>query len=634
MKKNIFILFVLFITTIFNAAFAEEEKTPLFYAPGEIVITATKTETYQTEIGSSLTVITKDEILETGKRTVAEVLRSVPGVTVVQSGSLGSLTDIYLRGSKPGQTLILVDGIQLNDPISPDRAYNFAHLTLDNIEQIEIIRGPQSTLYGSNAIGGVINIITRKGTDKPGIEITAEAGANKTFQESLSFSGEAKKMNYSISFSQLDSEGISNASGKSFEKDGYRNTTFSSRLGYQLQDNSKINFFMRITDADTDIDDGANEDDPNNKIRSRSIASKIDFTQILQPKWNHKLVLSYSDIIRKYDDDEDSIDTGEGSYSWYKGIDKKFEWQNNFIISKMNTLTAGFEYNIETGESVVRDLLWDDSRFGKKDIYTKGYYFQDQIKLQNSLFITPGFRIDDHNFFGVVTTYKLSTAYLLSKETRFFANYGTGFKAPSLYQLYSIENYGGGLIGDPHLKPDKSVSYDFGIGKKFLGNILSCNIIYFNNTYKDMVDFDMNSWKYKNIGQAETKGIETEISLNQTKNFTTGINHTYMDTKDKDSGKKLIRRPEHQGGAYINWKYVKQGNINLNSKYVGHRFIDADNKKRMSPYTVINFNTSFDINNNFSLFAKINNLFDKKYEEIKGFETERRSFYAGGKFSF
>jgi vitamin B12 transporter len=205
------------------------------YYIGEVIVTATKTEQSQGEVGSSTTVITAEDLKKTGKKSVGEVLRDVPGVAVMQNGAFGGSTSVYLRGSKPGHTLVLIDGVEVNDPISTDRSFDFAHFTTDNIERIEVVSGPQSTLYGSDAMGGVINIITKKGKGRPKFELSSEGGSHQTFRESIGFGGGTEKLNYSISALRLDSEGISKAIDGS-EEDGYENTTISSKTGYRIFD--------------------------------------------------------------------------------------------------------------------------------------------------------------------------------------------------------------------------------------------------------------------------------------------------------------------------------------------------------------------------------------------------------------
>lgn len=621
--RKIIVLAIFLILSFYSLNFAEKEKS--VYDLGKIVISATKTEEYQAKVGSSVSVITAEDIKNTGKNTVGEVLRNILGVTVAQTGSFGGTTSVYLRGSKPGHTLVMIDGIEVNDPISTGRSFDFAHLTVDNIERIEIIRGPQSTLYGSDAMGGVINIITKKGEGKPKFDFAQEGGSYNTFKELIDLSGGTEMIDYSLSFSRLDSDGISKARDGS-EKDGYENTTLSTRLGYKVFGKGELNLILRYTDAETDIDDGAYKDDPNYTVWSRSFISKLEFNQKINSAWEHRLSFSYNDIRRKYRNEGD--DGGPPEFvGWYKGDNKKFEWQNNFTPIEWNTVTAGFEYEEERGSSYSDWFGWI-SKFDRKTVNNKGYYLQNQLKFRDSLFITPGLRVDDHQLFGTETTYKLSTAYLLPTQTRLKANWGTGFKAPSLYQLYNP------TYGNRNLKPDESKSYDFGFEQSLFNDKVSFSLTYFHNDFKNMVNWDSATLKYRNIGRAETKGFEVESSFEPIEDLKIGINYTYTDTKDKETGKRLARRPKNQLGLSINWFFLEKGNLNLTTNYVGHRWDDAANTNKTKPYTKMDLSTSYDLTKNFQIFCRIDNLFDRRYEEVRGYTTPRRSFCIGSRITF
>jgi len=615
--------FVLSLGMAFIPLLASAQEIPA-YQLGKIVVTATKTEQYQAKVGSSTTVITSDDLKKEGKTFVLDALRDVPGVSVMQCSSFGGATSIYLRGSKPGHTLVMIDGVEVNDPMGIDRSFDFAHLLTDDVQKIEVVRGPQSTLYGSDAIGGVINIITKKGKGRPRWKTLFEGGSYNTFKESLSYGGSNERFNYYFSLIRLDSDGISKAKDGS-EDDAYRNTTFSNRLGYKILENVNLDLVFRYTDVKADIDDGAYQDDPNYIAWWKDLVGKASLSQSVNSFWDYKLSFSYSRTKRMYRDDPDSVDAFDNTHNWYIGDDKKFEWQNNFILADWNTITAGFEYEEERGFSDGRNS-WD--RFDRKSVDNKGYYLQDQINLGDKFFTTLGIRIDDHELFGTETTYKISSAYIISRTgTRVKANWGTGFKAPSLYQLYSS-------YGSPDLEPDESNSYDFGFEQSLLNNKISFGLIYFHNNFKNMVDFDMATFKYKNIGRAKTKGIETKLAFKPWKDLKIGINYTYLDTENKETGKELGRRPKHQVALDINYKFLDKGNLNLSTTYVSSRWDDNANTKRLKQYAKIDLTVTYDLTKNFQIFARAENLFDKDYVQIRGYEMPKASFYAGVKASF
>lgn len=610
-----------------NHGWAEEKETPAVkYNLGEVVVTATKTEGYQAETGSSTTVITAEEIKKTGKTTVQEVLRTVPSVSVMQNGALGGLTAVYLRGAKPGHTLVLIDGIEVNDPMATDRSFNFAHLTVDNIERIEVVRGPQSPLYGSDAIGGVINIITKKGSGKPKLEVSCEGGSDNTVKQEVGLSGGAEKLDYSFSVSGRRSDGISKAADTA-EEDDYENTALSSRMGYKISDEARLNLALRWTDAVTGLDDGAYEDDPNYTAWWRNLAAKLSLEQAVTSWWQHHLSFAYNDVRRKDRDEKDSIDTTEDKQSWFKGDNKKMEWQHNFSPVDWDMLTCGFEYEEERGSSYNRSRAVI-TKFDRETVNNRGWYLQNRFKLGDSLFLTPGLRIDDHELFGAESTYKVSLAYIIARtQTRLKANWGTGFKAPSLYQLYSI-------YGNTGLKPDESRSFDGGFEQHFFNDKLLFDATYFENDFKEMIEWDAVTYKYKNVDNAETAGWELGCSLKPLKSLTLGVNYTHTQTRDKDINKKLTRRPENQVSVDLSWLFVEKGCLSLTSSYVGHRWDDSANTRKMEPYTQVDLFTSYDLTDNLQIFGRIENLFDRTFQQIYGYAMPGRSFYAGSKAAF
>lgn len=631
MQKNFVFALGLIMSLCSQVAFCDTPTVTIYGE--EIVVTATKIEQHQAEVGSSTTVITSEQIERAGKETVLEVLRQVPGLTVMQSGGLGGLTNIYLRGSKPGHTLVLIDGVEVNDPMVTDRSFDFAHLTTDNIERIEIVRGPQSTLYGSDALGGVINIITKKGKGKPKVSISAEVGAHSTFRESANVNGSTEAAAYSLSLSRLDSKGISRAADGA-EKDGYKNSAASSYLSYDILDNANLNLSLRYTDSKADIDDGGYDDDPNYTASNENFASRLELVQGLKSFWDHKLSFSYSKTDRKYGDDKDAESSNEKMDSWYKGDNKKVEWQHNFSTLDKSIITAGLEYEEEGGSSYsYSEGDWGpyESKFERKTVSNKGFYLQNQPKLADWLFVTAGLRVDDHELFGRETTWKVSIA-TIGRVTRIRANWGTGFKAPSLFQLYSS-------YGSPDLKPDRSKSYDLGFKKGLLNDKVAFGLTYFHNDFENMVDWDSATYKYKNIGRARTNGLEADLSIKPIENLEVEANYTRTETEDKETGLELLRRPKEEISLNANWHPWAKANLNLGITYIGKR---KDIKYAgwtaeritMEDYTTVDLSCLYKITDKFQVFGRIENLLDEEYQEVYGFAAPGRSLYAGGKANF
>ncbi|MCK4249428.1 MAG: TonB-dependent receptor [Candidatus Omnitrophica bacterium] len=627
MKKKIVILTGMLVLAVSVNSWAEQEnKSAQEYDLGEVIVSATKTKQYQAEVGSSTTVITAGEIEKKGKMTVAELLRAVPGVSITQQGGLGGFTQLYLRGGAPGWTMVMIDGVEVKYLMEHDGGFfDFGHLTTDNVERIEIIRGPQSTLYGSSAMSGVINIITKKGKGKPKFSISSEAGSLNTFREKISLAGSTDKTDYSFSLSRVDSDGISSAAGGA-ETDGCAITNVSSQLGFNLFDDTKLSLVLRYTDTKTDIDDGADEDDPNRTTEKKMFSSKIQFDQLLADWWEQKISFSFLDTERKYKDLPDSVDTNDNTHNWYKGNIKKIDWQHNLSPVDWDTVTCGFDYKEERGFG--DGYNWGSTRFDRKTADNKGYYLQNHLKLLEKIFTTIGIRADDHQIFGTETTYKISNACLIPEiDARLKANWGTGFRAPSLYQLYSS-------YGDPNLNPEESESYDFGFEKGFLEDRVSVGATYFHNDFKQMISWDSSTSKYANIAEAETKGTEIETSVKFTENLTVSANHTFLDTEDKTTGLELSRRLKNKSSLAGNYCFSDKGNVDLSITRAGHRWNNSANTQKIKSYIKVDLSASYDLTDNVQIFSNIKNIFDRKYQEIRGYSAEGRTFYAGVKATF
>ncbi|MFH0871519.1 MAG: TonB-dependent receptor, partial [bacterium] len=420
----------------------------------EVVVTATRLEEPLREVASSVTVISQEEVERRQQRSVAEIIRAVPGLDVVQGGGPGRLASVSIRGAGDGHTLVMMDGIELNDPISPTRSYDFAYLSADNIERIEVVRGPQSTLYGSDAAGGVINIITKKGEGSLKASLSTEAGTYQTYLTKAAVSGSSQDFHYSLGASHLSSEGISAAKAKGFtldgesyrnrEKDGYRNSSASGRLGWTPISNLDLDLFLRYLDAQADLDNfgGKGGDDPNANQDSKQLFSRGQARLTLfDGLWEQRLGVSLSNQERDYRNDPDADHLTEKETASYDGRLLKLDWQHNLYLHKTNTATFGLEYEVEKGRSDYRSEAFGfvfESALEQRKARTRSAYLQDEVRLGGWFFATAGLRLDEHSRFGTQTTWRLAPAFLIKPSgTKIKGSYGTGFKAPTLYQLYS-----------------------------------------------------------------------------------------------------------------------------------------------------------------------------------------------------
>lgn len=620
-----------------DRAVKEEEKEEI----REVVVTATRLNTPAEEVGSSITVITDDQIDKMQKRTVLDVLRSVPALDVVQSGGPGGATSVFMRGAKSEHTLVLIDGVEMNDPISTGRGYDFAHLSVDGIERIEILRGPQSTLYGSDAIGGVINIITKRGKGKTSGFASLEGGSFNSFRGAAGGSGGNEWMQYSLGFSRWDTDGISAADEEdgNTEKDGYENTSLYGSLGFAPADIFDLDFTLRFTDAESGIDNAAGPggDDPNSTEESKQLFFRTQGRLYLfDDIWEQKLGFSLTDHDRYSRNDTDAAHPDDLSRSSFDGRMLKFDWQNNFYIHDTNTVTFGIETEEEKGESnYYSESAWGPytSAFVEQTARTTGYYFQDQVELWDSWFTTVGVRWDDHSKFGVETTYRIASAYLVQKTgTKFKGSYGTGFKAPTLYQLYSD-------YGDENLNPEESTGWDFGLEQSLFDGKAAMGAAIFHNEFDDLIDFDSGTWTYVNVARAVSKGIEIFGSAHPADNLDFRFSYAYTNTKDITTGEDLLRRADNKFSFNLNYGFPGKGNANLEIVYVGERDDDdfstyPATRMQLDGYVLVNPAFSFQISENIEMFGRVENLFDRDYEEISGYGTPGISVYGGIKVLF
>ena len=606
----------------------------------EIVVTATKTETPYFAIGSSVSVITSKEISERHLKTIIDVLREEPGLSIIEQGGPGKLANVFMRGANTNHTLVIIDGVTMNDASSPNNAFDFSALNTNDVDRIEIVRGPQSTLYGSDALAGIINIITKHGSDKPEYSFASEGGSNGYYRASISALGTIGILHYAIGASRSGTDGIS-ASDSQFgnqEKDGNRNNSFTSRFGLDLSPVTKLNLIYKFSQAATALDQSEKfGDDPNYtyNIEEHLFSAGIK-TSLFNNLWQQQFSAS---MIKRFNHSLDLTDPlhpnlSSDSYNLAQRI--KFNWQNNLRLVENNLITFGIESENEKARtSYYSTGDWGpfDSVFPEQSIRTTGFYLQDQINLQNSFFTTIGVRYDNNQKFGGVTTFRIAPAYFFSTTgTKLKMSYGSGFKAPSLFYLFDP------MFGNPDLKPEKSRGWDIGIDQNLFDGKYNFSITYFDLKLEDMFGFDQN-YRTINIAEASSKGLEFSASAVNIHHFTLNASYTHIVTKDEynlseDFDKPLLRRPKDQFTIVANYRMNNRTYINLQLRYVGRRD-DKDfsmypsARVTLADYTLLNLAAKYRFLENIELTARIENLFDKKYEEVLYYGTLGRSFYAG-----
>lgn len=584
----------------------------------ETVITPTRTEQPVKNIGSSVSVITRKDIENSKAPLLLDVLRQVPGLEVTRTQGIGGTTSLFIRGASAAQTLVFVDGVQMNSPTSG--VFNFANLTTDNIERVEILRGPQSTLYGSEAIGGVVNIITKKGTGDNKVILGTEYGMHDTYRETVNVSGGKERFDYSVGGSYLKTHGISAASSGN-EEDGYENFTGSSRLGWNFMGDGRVDTTIRGTHSDFEYD--AFEygigpiDDPDRRQTTDEVLFSTKINKTFFNIWTPSFLVSVNDSeLKGFDPTDESGEFRIPTRVW------RAEHQSDFSLLDFDTVTLGYEYEVLEGES--------EGKFDKQTYWNNAVFLQNQVELFESLNWTVGLRRDDYSTFGSHLTYRTTASYRIEEiGTRFHGSWGKGFRAPSLNELFFP------FYGNPNLSPEESKGWDFGVEKEILKDKLTMDITYFENDFTNLITAAVQpdgSYQAENVARAASQGVETSLTYKPfTKLSLTGT-YTYTDTKDREKEQQLPRRPRNRATLGINANPLEKLNVNLTGVVVRDR-IDSDGKE-MDNYWTVDQVTRYDITRSMTAYVRFENLFDYDYEEVTGFGSLGFTAYGGLEFKF
>ena len=580
--------------------------------PEGTVVAPTLTSTPVAEVGSAITVITAAEIAATQRTQVADVLRDVPGIDVAQTGGMGGQTSVFLRGANSAQTKVLLDGIPLNDPSSATGGVDFSTISVDNIQQIEVLRGPQSGLYGSDAMGGVINIITKRGDGPTRGRVEFGGGTYGTARESLSVSGGGgEAAYYSFSGSYLQSDGFPPLVGGQTTAPVFHGA-LGGRVGWTPDSDFDLDYVYRYVSLNTAV----LEFDPftfqpidhTHPYHTTSFVNRIQARKATADGfWEQKAGFSVIEY--------DRVDTNPGPFvpGQYLGQALKVDYLSNFALAEWTTLSAGADY---------LDQAASDTFDPRTSFNDRGVWFGEQFRIAERWFTTASFRWDEISTAGNASTYRLTTRYITPEvETAFHGSIGTGFRAPSLAETLFP-------FGNPNLRPEHSFGWDAGVEQPLADGQFTVDGTYFYNRYTDLIQFDFFRFIVDNIGHATTSG--TELTARWAINDLTSLsaNHTYTFTEDLDTGLPLVRRAPHKMNLTLNRQvWDGRGNVLLNLRYVSPR-TDVGSTQ-LAEYWLVNTAATYDLTPHVQLMARIDNLFNEKYEEAFGYAMPGISFYGG-----
>ncbi|MBN2408798.1 MAG: TonB-dependent receptor [Candidatus Aminicenantes bacterium] len=637
------VVLAFFLTSLLLSSDKEQKKEPQVVSEQhEVVVTATRLETPTREIGSSISIISAFDLALFKRTFVLETLRSAPAVSVNQNGGMGGASSVFLRGANSEHTLVLLDGVELNDPVNPSRSADLAHFLLADVERIEILRGPQGPLYGSDALGGVVNIIPRRGEGRPRLTLTSSGGSFGTFIGQATVSGATPSVDYSFALSRYQTDGVSAAdsglAGNS-EPDGYANWTLSGSLGFSLNENLDLDLAAYSIRAKTAIDNfgGAYGDDPNNTQDYRSDFLKGRVRGLfLKNRWEQNLTVAVIDSRRSHSNRPDEDHPDESEEGFYAGTMVTLDWQNNIFLDAAQTVTAGITYEKEQGESeYLSDNAWGPyaSLFPLRRAETIGFYLQDSLRVGGRFFATVGLRYDRHSRSGDAVTYRLAPAYIIeSSRTKIKASLGSGFKSPSLYQLYA-PGTDFGPIGNAGLMPERSFGWDAGVEQSLFTGRVRAALTYFHNDFENLIDFS-DSTGYINIGEAETKGIEVEIDLFPSDGLNISLAYTRLDARDMTHDRRLLRRPGNMLSARFALFLLNRWTAAFSFDHSGRR---TDLNYSVWPalsvtlpaYSLLSGAISYEAGRNMQLFIRLDNVLNARYMQVYGYGSPGFSIQSG-----
>jgi vitamin B12 transporter len=616
-------LFLAALPGLCPAAEADELQT--------IVITATRIPTPVLQVASSITVVTAADIEARQERTFADVLKDIPGLNVVQTGGPGGETSVFMRGTNSNHTKVFIDGIDVSDPSNATGAFDFGQLLTQDIERVEVLRGPQSGLYGSDAIGGVINIITKSGNGPVQFTGLAEGGTFDTFNQGGTLSGSQDDFRYSASVAHFHAGSVPVTPldlllpGEARNDDYDDNLTLTSKLGYDVTPDFDLGLAARYTDIHLrDTGEDYLEVFPYSGYPApeQTTADTVEYaTRLTAHLKSFDGVLEQTLGLAYTHDRTDTVEP-QTPPALNTGERRKADWQGDVKLAPTETLVLGAEYERDEIDQPIT-----------ADVHIGSAYGELQSQIGDHWFSALNVRNDDNSRFGDKTTWRFAPEWVVTQtDTRLHASVGTGFKAPTLSELYqSFPAFF--FFANPNLKPESSTGWDAGIEQAVVHDVLRVGVTYYDNRIRDLITTDVTGTTWANVGRATTDGIESFIAYQPLKELTLRVDYTYTQAEDDVLEQPLLRRPKHRGSFVATWQATRAWQWNLDVLAVGN-WVDVSRDGLTSDlnapgYTTVNLATSYDLTPRVALFARVDNLLDRHYENPLGFLQPSIGVYAG-----
>ncbi len=591
-----------------SAAWAEE--SPAKKRLEEVVVSATRSDVPRHKLTKSVSVVTAEDIRNQRADTALEVLRNVPGVFVRRNGSVGRTTSVVIRGSTADQVLVLVDGVEVASPTTGE--FNFAQLPADFIERIEVLRGSSSTLYGSKAIGGVINIVTKRGEGPRSMRYQQEFGTLKTWRETLSTQGEVGPFRYATGITRLDSRGLSTG-------DDVEQTHVAFTSGWRVADWLDLDVALNNNDSHVGIDKGAFRPDSNRFLEREHLTLSAALKATPVEWWESavRFLLNDDDLL-----DVDLQDAGTTNATTKSRINTTrlgMDWVNRFDVGLAGLTTTGFELRNDQGESGSFD----------KTIFAWAWFLQHQWEPVDRVTLIGGVRHLRHNFFGHETTAETSvSARIPVTETRLRGSFSQGFRAPDLNDLF-FSSASSPNFGNPNLQPETSQTFELGVGQDWWSSRVGGEMSWFHTEVDQLIAFTGSGKTLTsvNLNEAEMEGFELEAHVSPRPGLRLSANWTYTDAEQEPSKEELANIPKNVLGLNLDYDFLTRWHANFNGTVVDHR---ESSGQRVEGYFKLDAALSFQATKYLQVYGRVENLFDRKYTEVLGFPTAGTLFFIGG----
>jgi vitamin B12 transporter len=632
-----------------NTVANESQTGPQTGALETVLVRAARQPIPASELGSSVSLLDRELLEQRQMAPLGEILRSVPGLSVSRSGVVGSQTQLRMRGAESNQVLVFIDGVKANDT-SQGGEFNMAHMLNYDLASVEVIRGPQSALWGSDAMAGVINITTRRANDGLQGDIYAEGGSNSWQNYGLSARYGSERLKASFSATSLDTDG-DNISREGSEDDGYENQTYNLALTYHASENLDLDSVLRYTDAQnefdgTDFSTGLPADSDDRTDADQTYARLTARLETMDGRWLHTFNTTLAENNNENQSENSFAPTG---FDVTKADSEVLlvGYQSSFEVFDGHSITAALEHQEEDFKQRGPIGFGDPNR--DEDMDTDSAILEYRGELTETLSLLASARYDDNSDFDDKTTGRVSAAWRVNDgTTKLRAAYGTAIKNPTFTERFGYFN---DFIGNPDLQPEESTGYEVGIDQRLLGDRLSLSLTLFHEELDDEINgfvFDPatgGTTAANENGSSEREGLEFNGGWLLARDLSLNFSYTWLDATEEDNfsseNTDEIRRPQHIASANLNWRLLdNRANLNLNVDYNGEQddfFFPPtppfQERVQLDDFTLVTLAGSYRLSKQLQLFGRVENALDEDYEEVYGYVSPGRTAYLGVRYN-